>query len=90
MLNQETLVTVEVDEDPANADNVSQWAKAYWEALHPLSEGGGYVNFMMEEGQDRILATYRENYQRLQAVKAKYDPENFFQVNQNIKPTATM
>jgi len=83
-------VIVGVDEDPANADNVSQWAKAYWEALHPLSEGGGYVNFMMEEGQDRIQATYRENYQRLQAVKAKYDPDNFFQVNQNIKPTAAM
>jgi len=83
-------VIVGVDKDPANADKVSEWAKEYWEALHPLSEGGGYVNFMMEEGQDRIRATYGENYQRLQAVKDKYDPDNFFQVNQNIKPTAAM
>jgi FAD/FMN-containing dehydrogenase len=43
---------------------------------------------MMEEGEDRIRAAYRGNYARLAAVKAKYDPENFFYVNQNIRPTA--
>ncbi len=79
-------VIVGVDEDPANAERISQWAKDYWQALHPLSAGGGYVNFMMEEGQDRIQATYRDNYQRLVAVKNKYDPDNLFHVNQNIKP----
>ena len=50
------------------------------------SAGGAYVNFMMEEGDDRIRATYRENYDRLAVIKAKYDPSNFFRVNQNIKP----
>lgn len=79
-------VIVGVDRDPANADHISQWAREYWQALHPFSAGGGYVNFMMEEGQDRVQATYRDNYQRLVAVKHQYDPHNLFQVNQNIKP----
>ena len=53
----------------------------YWEALHPHSSGGAYVNFMMEEGQDRVRASYRENYDRLAEVKARYDPDNLFRVN---------
>jgi FAD/FMN-containing dehydrogenase len=48
--------------------------------------GGAYVNFMMDEGQDRIRATYRDNYDRLATVKARYDPTNLFHVNQNIHP----
>lgn len=79
-------VIVGVDPDPANAGRISQWARDYWEALHPHSAGGGYVNFMMEEGQDRIRATYRDNYERLAAVKKRYDPDNLFHVNQNIQP----
>ncbi|MFW6183940.1 MAG: FAD-binding oxidoreductase [Chloroflexota bacterium] len=79
-------VIVGVDPDPSNADRVSRWAKEYWQALHPLSAGGGYVNFMMEEGVERIRATYRDNYDRLVQVKSKYDPHNLFHVNQNIKP----
>ena len=79
-------VIVGVDPDPANAGAITEWAKAYWEALHPHSAGGAYINFMMEEGEDRIRATYQGNYARLSAVKAKYDPENFFNVNQNIRP----
>jgi FAD/FMN-containing dehydrogenase len=62
-------------------------SKDYWEALHPFSAGGAYVNFMMEEGQDRVQATYRDNYDRLAAIKKKYDPKNFFRVNQNIRPS---
>lgn len=81
-----SCVIVGVDSDPNNADLISDWAHDYWEALHPLSAGGGYVNFMMEEGQDRIQATYRDNYDRLIKVKNKYDPDNLFHVNQNIKP----
>jgi FAD/FMN-containing dehydrogenase len=50
------------------------------------SGGWAYVNFMMEEGQDRVQAIYRDNYQRLAAIKKKYDPKNFFRVNQNIRP----
>ena len=79
-------VIVGVDPDPANAEKISSWCKNYWDALHPFSAGGGYVNFMMEEGQDRVKATYRDNYQRLVKIKSKYDPQNFFRVNQNIRP----
>jgi FAD/FMN-containing dehydrogenase len=80
-------VIVGVDPDPANNPRMIRWANAYWEALHPHSAGGAYVNFMMhDEGQDRVKATYRDNYERLVAVKAKYDPNNFFRVNQNIQP----
>ncbi|MEJ2705140.1 MAG: BBE domain-containing protein [Sedimentisphaerales bacterium] len=80
------MVIFGVDPDPANAEKVTRWAKDYWQATHPYSAGGAYVNFMMEEGQDRIEATYRGNYGRLAAVKRKYDSSNLFHVNQNIKP----
>ena len=79
-------VTVGVDPDPANNEKITAWCKDSWEALHPYSAGGGYVNFMMDEGQDRLRATYRDNYDRLAAIKKKYDPQNFFRVNQNIRP----
>jgi UDP-N-acetylenolpyruvoylglucosamine reductase len=79
-------VIVGVDPEPANAGKITAWCKGYWEALHPFSAGGAYVNFMMEEGQDRVQATYRDNYRRLAEIKRKYDPMNFFRVNQNIRP----
>ena len=77
---------VGVDPDPANREKITNWARDYYDALHPYGAGGAYVNFMMEEGEDRIRATYRDNYDRLSKVKAKYDPDNFFNVNQNIRP----
>jgi FAD/FMN-containing dehydrogenase len=79
-------VIVGVDPDPANNEAITSWCKDYWLALHPHSAGGAYVNFMMDEGQERIRATYRDNYARLAAVKAQYDPTNLFRVNQNIQP----
>jgi len=79
-------VIVGVDPDPKNADKVTKWCKDYYDGLIPHTEGGGYVNFMMEEGETRIKASYGDNYRRLQKVKAKYDPDNFFHINQNIKP----
>ncbi|HEX4745387.1 MAG TPA: FAD-binding oxidoreductase [Gaiellaceae bacterium] len=79
-------VMVGVDPDPAKADELRRWAAAYAEALDPFSMGGGYVNMMMDEGQERVRATYRGNYDRLAAIKAKYDPDNLFHVNQNIRP----
>jgi FAD/FMN-containing dehydrogenase len=82
------MVMAGVDPDPANVDAISSWSKGYWEALHPFSAGGAYVNMMMEEGQQRVEAAYGENYERLAQIKAKYDPENVFHVNQNIKPAA--
>jgi FAD/FMN-containing dehydrogenase len=81
-------VIVGVDPDPANRDKITNWARSYYDALHPYGAGGAYVNFMMEEGEDRVRASYRGNYDRLAKVKAKYDPENFFRVNQNIKPAS--
>ena len=79
-------VIVGVDPDPANAERDPQWTRDYWEDLHPTSAGGAYVNFMMDEGQDRVRASYRGNYERLAQVKRRYDPENLFHVNQNIRP----
>jgi FAD/FMN-containing dehydrogenase len=79
-------VIVGVDPDPANKDRIIDWARKYWDDLHPYSAGGAYVNFMMEEGEERVKASYRDNYERLASVKGKYDPTNFFRVNQNIKP----
>jgi FAD/FMN-containing dehydrogenase len=79
-------VIVGVDPDPANRETITAWAKEYWEALHPYSAGGAYINFMMEEGDDRIKATYGDNYEKLAAIKTKYDPQNLFRVNQNIRP----
>ncbi|GAC1599781.1 MAG: FAD-binding oxidoreductase [Ramlibacter sp.] len=81
-------VIVGVDPDPANRDLISGWCKTYWEALHPYSAGGAYVNFMMDEGQERVQATYREHYGKLAALKHRYDPGNLFRVNQNIRPAA--
>jgi len=79
-------VIVGVDPDPANADSITRWTVDYWDATHAHSAGGAYVNFMMDEGQDRVKATYGANYDRLTSVKAKYDPNNLFRVNQNIRP----
>ena len=81
-------VIVGVAPDSANREKITEWAKGYYSALHPFGSGGAYVNFMMEEGDDRIRATYGGNYARLAAIKAKYDPGNFFRVNQNIRPAA--
>ena len=79
-------VIVGVDNDPANKDAITNWAKDYWDALHPYSAPGAYVNFMMDEGEDRVKATYGKNYARLTKVKKKYDKNNLFRFNQNIRP----
>ena len=77
-----------VDPDPANVDAIRNWSVGYHEALHPYSAGGAYVNMMMDEGHERVRASYRDNYDRLAAIKATYDPDNTFRVNQNIEPKA--
>ncbi|MDK8465210.1 FAD-binding oxidoreductase [Marinobacter sp. SS13-12] len=81
-----SMVIAGIDAEPENAATVTQWARDYWEAVHPYSASGAYINFMMEEGNERIQATYGPNYPRLAQIKAKYDPGNFFRVNQNIRP----
>jgi FAD/FMN-containing dehydrogenase len=79
-------VIVGVDPDPANAELITGWTRAYWDELHPTTAGMAYVNFMMDEGADRVRASYGDNFPRLQEVKRRYDPENLFRVNQNIPP----
>lgn len=79
-------VIVGVDPDPAKAEDIRRWTVDYGDATHEFSAGGAYVNFMMEEGQERVKATYRGNYDRLVQVKGSYDPENVFRINQNILP----
>lgn len=81
-----SMVIAGIDPNPANAGTITDWARDYWEALHPFNAGGAYINFMMEEGDERLQATYGPNYRRLGEIKGKYDPENFFRVNQNIQP----
>lgn len=82
-----SMVIVGVDPDPANAEKITKWTKDYYDALHPYSAGGAYVNFMMDGGEDRVKATYGKNYDRLVQIKNKYDPKNLFCINQNIKPS---
>jgi len=82
-----SMVIAGIDPDPKKAAAVTQWTKAYWDAVHPFNLGGAYPNFMMDdEGDARIRASFGDNYARLAATKAKYDPNNLFRVNQNIKP----
>ena len=75
-----------VSSDPAEAEAIRRWCVDYFEALHPFAAGGAYVNMMMDEGQERVRASYRDNYERLAEIKATYDPDNLFRVNQNIAP----
>jgi FAD/FMN-containing dehydrogenase len=77
-----------VDPDPANVAAIRDWSVNYQEALHPYSAGGAYVNMMMDEGRERVRASYGDNYDRLARVKAAYDPTNAFRVNQNIQPSS--
>ncbi|MEV2247391.1 FAD-binding oxidoreductase [Streptomyces sp. NPDC049970] len=76
-----------IDPDPANAPALRDWAVSYWEALHPHSMGGAYVNFLgADEGRVRVRATYGGHLDRLAKVKQAYDPHNLFHANQNIEP----
>lgn len=80
-------IVIAVDMEPANMPKDQEWMQQYYEAMRPHSAPGGYVNFLMaDEGQERVRATYRDNYDRLVDIKTKYDRENFFRVNQNIRP----
>jgi hypothetical protein len=72
--------------DAADNERNVRWVRDYWEAVHPHSQEGGPPNFMSADDQDRIRANYRGNFDRLVAVKQKYDPENLFHMNQNIDP----
>ncbi len=84
-----SMVIFGVGPDPAMAPALKQWARGYWDAVHPFNLPGAYANFMMDdEGEARVKAAYGDNYQRLAVVKKKYDPGNLFRINQNIRPAA--
>jgi len=74
-----------VDPDPANANAIRDWSRSYSDAIKPYALGGGYSNFAMDE-PDRVRGMYGANYDRLARIKAQYDPDNVFRVNQNIAP----
>jgi FAD/FMN-containing dehydrogenase len=74
-------------ENPNENEKHIKWARDFWNEIRPYSTGGVYVNFISEdEGEDRVKAAYGSNYERLVSLKNKYDPTNFFRLNQNIKP----
>jgi len=77
-----------LDHDASAMPARMEWVRDYWSALHPHSAGGAYVNFLMDEGDERIVASYRDNYPRLAEIKREYDPGNLFRMNQNIKPAS--
>ncbi|HKO33765.1 MAG TPA: FAD-binding oxidoreductase [Candidatus Limnocylindria bacterium] len=78
-----------VDDDPALDDEVIAWTRETFDALAPFSTGGVYVNFVGNEGDERVRAAYGPAYQRLARIKARYDPDNVFSTNQNVRPAAT-
>ena len=79
--------------DPAGATACIRWAREFWEEMQPYATGGVYVNYLggeSDEGTERVRAAYGpEKYQRLAALKTKYDPTNLFRFNQNIRPAAS-
>jgi len=80
------MVIAGIGENADARDMITRWARGYWEALHPYSYRDSYVNFMMEEGAQRVRDTYGEHHARLVEVKRRYDPANLFRVNHNIRP----
>jgi FAD/FMN-containing dehydrogenase len=84
-----SMVIAGIHPDPKQAEALKTWGRAYWKAVHPFNLEGVYVNFMMDdEAEGRVQASYGDNYARLAAIKAQYDPKNLFRVNQNIRPAA--
>ncbi|WP_458189356.1 FAD-binding oxidoreductase [Haladaptatus sp. NG-WS-4] len=81
-----SMVITGVSSDAGDRQSITDWTRDYWAAVHPYTAGATHVNFMMDEAGDRIPATFGDNYERLRAVKARYDPENVFHVNQNVEP----
>jgi FAD/FMN-containing dehydrogenase len=74
--------------EPAESDRHIAWARESWAEIEPHSSAGAYVNFLGAEQQERVQAAYRQDYERLVALKDRYDPGNFFRLNQNVRPSA--
>lgn len=82
-----SVVIAAMYDDPSQTPEMIAWVRDYWSAIHPHSIGGAYVNFLGDEGQERVQASYRDDYGRLVQLKNKYDPNNLFRMNQNIRPS---
>ena len=77
-------------EDPADTDKNIEWARSFRRDIAHYANGGVYLNFIGDEGEDRVRAAYgEEKYRRLAAIKGEWDPTNVFQGNQNIKPAGS-
>jgi len=74
--------------DPADIEKNTRWAREFWAAMQPFVAGRVYVNYLGADEADRIREAYGPNYDRLAALKKKYDPTNFFRLNPNIRPAA--
>jgi FAD/FMN-containing dehydrogenase len=72
--------------EQGEAEPHKEWAYSFWAAIKPFVQEGVYVNFLGEEGEPRVQASYGSNYERLVRIKKTYDPTNFFHLNQNINP----
>ena len=84
-----SMVIAAIGNDPKQAEALKTWGRGYWKSVHPFNLEGAYVNFMMDDEIDgRVQASYGSNYAKLAAVKKRYDPQNLFRVNQNIRPAA--
>lgn len=86
---QHSLLVLRMWEDPSDSESNIAWARRCYETAEPFMKSGVYVNYLGDEGEGRVMAGYGANYDRLAAIKKKYDPTNFFRLNQNIRPAET-
>lgn len=83
---QHSLLVLRMWQDPADSGDSIDWARRCYQTVEPFLEGSVYVNYLGDEGEARTMAAYGGNYRQLRAIKKKYDPTNFFHLNQNLKP----
>ena len=83
---QHSLLVLRMWQDPAESEQNIDWARRCYRTAEPFLEQGVYVNYLGDEGGTRVRAAYGVNYERLEAIKSKYDPTNFFRLNQNVTP----
>jgi FAD/FMN-containing dehydrogenase len=83
---QHSLLVLRMWQDPSDSEANIEWGRRCFRTAEPFLKGGVYVNYLGDEGEARVRAAYGANYDRLTAIKKKYDPSNFFRLNQNIKP----
>src|SRR6266511_1676290 len=83
-----SMVIAGISADPKQADALKTWGRAYWKAIHPFNLEGGYVNFLMDDEVQGASPGHVRRQLQASSVKAKYDPENLFRVNQDIPPAA--